>query len=98
MSAPWHKSAVPARRQDGRSGLRPPHSGPQGLRPAPRCPMNWRGKTLITGPHVLAVIVRPYPARANAVVPPAAVPEMATVSTGDECAAVKPRRDVSTGL
>jgi hypothetical protein len=49
-------------------------------------------QNLIAGPHVLVVIVRPYPAWANAVVPPTAVPEMATVSTGNESTGPKSRR------
>jgi hypothetical protein len=51
---------------------------------------------LITGPHILAVIIRPYPARADAVTPPAAVPEMSAVSTRDECTGTKFRRDTCT--
>src|SRR5258707_13747906 len=42
-------------------------------------------RTLIAGPHVLAVIVRPYPARANAVIRPTAVPEVAAVSKREVC-------------
>jgi len=35
---------------------------------------------LVTNPHVLAVVIRPRPARADAVAPPAAVPEMTAMS------------------
>jgi hypothetical protein len=55
-----------------------------------------RRGTLIAGPDVLTVIVRPYPARADAVVPPTAMPEMGAVSAPDEYAAVKPPSDVYT--
>jgi hypothetical protein len=55
-----------------------------------------RGRTLIAGPHVLAVIVGPYPARSDAVIPPTAVPEMGAVSTPDEHTAAKSRREVYT--
>jgi hypothetical protein len=36
---------------------------------------------LIASPDVFVVIVGPYPARADAIIPPAAVPEMAMMST-----------------
>jgi hypothetical protein len=56
----------------------------------------WRSRTLVAGPHILTVIVRPYPARADAVIPPTAMPEMPPVSTR-ECAPVKSRPDVYGG-
>jgi hypothetical protein len=48
-----------------------------------------RSRILAAGPHVLPVIVGPYPARTNAVIPPTAMPEMPLVSTHAECAPVK---------
>ena len=54
-------------------------------------------RALIALPQVLAVIFRPYPARANAVIPPTAVPEMAAVSTCDVCMGPMTSRDVCTG-
>src|SRR5882672_2087909 len=54
-------------------------------------------RALIAGPHVLAVILRPYPARANAVIPPTAVPEVAAVSKREVCTVSMSGRDVCTG-
>jgi len=53
--------------------------------------------SLIAGPHIFAVHVRPGPAWANAVTPPAAVPEMTAVSTRHESTGGKTRADARTG-
>src|SRR5258708_39288030 len=54
-------------------------------------------RTLIAGPHVLAAVARPCPARATAVIPPTAVPQVAAEPKRAVATASMSRRDVCGG-